>query len=133
MELKMTVDEQAIRALITTWLAASGAGDTERVLTLMADEVVFLMPGREPMRGKEAFAASQTALKGFAMEAQSEVQEIRILGDFAWCWTQLAVTVTPPGGAAPVKRTGHTLSILQKQAGGNWVILRDANMLAATG
>ena len=124
-------DEQAIRELIATWLAASAAGDTERVLALMADEVVFLIPGREPMQGKAAFAVSQTALKGFAMEAQSEVQEIRILGDFAWCWTKLAVTVAPPGGAAPVKRAGHTLSILQKQGSGNWVILRDANMLAA--
>jgi uncharacterized protein (TIGR02246 family) len=126
----METDEQAIRRLISTWLAASEAGDTERVLTLMADDVVFLMPGQEPMRGKSAFAASQAALKDFAIEAQSEIQEIKVLGDWAFCWTWLTVTVTP-NGAPPVKRAGHTLSVLRKQAGA-WVIARDANMLAAS-
>jgi uncharacterized protein (TIGR02246 family) len=130
LEVQMSPDEQAIRELIKTWLAASAAGDTGRVLDLMADDVVFLTPGQQPMQGKAAFAASQEALKGLALEAQSEVQEIRVIGDLAWCWTRLAVTVTPPG-ASPVRRAGHTLSILQKQASGAWEILRDANMLAA--
>jgi uncharacterized protein (TIGR02246 family) len=126
----MEQDERAIRNLISTWLQASAAGDTERVLGLMADDAVFLMPGQEPMVGKEAFAASQGALKGFALEAHNEVQEVKVLGDWAYCRTRLEVTVTPPGGAAPVKRAGHTLSVLQKQKGA-WLLVRDANMLAA--
>ena len=52
----MTEDERAIRALVSTWMAASRAGDTETVLSLMADDVVFMVPGAEPF-GKEAFAA----------------------------------------------------------------------------
>lgn len=126
----MEQDEQAIRNLISTWLEASTAGDTERVLGLMADDAVFLMPGQEPMRGKEAFAASQGALKDFALNARSDVQEVKVLGDWAYCRTRLEVTVTPPGGAAPVRRAGHTLSILQKQDGA-WLLTRDANLLAA--
>jgi hypothetical protein len=39
------------------------------------------------------------------------------------------VVITPPNGAAPIKRAGNTLSILQRQAD-NWLIARDANMLA---
>jgi uncharacterized protein (TIGR02246 family) len=126
----MEQDEQAIRKLISSWLQASAAGDIDRVLDLMADDAVFLMPGQEPMVGKKAFAASQDALKGFALEAHNEVQEVKVLGDWAYCRTRLEVTVTPPGGAAPVKRAGHTLSILQKQKG-SWLLVRDANMLAA--
>jgi ketosteroid isomerase-like protein len=38
-------------------MAASRAGDTATVLSLMADDVIFRVPGREPF-GKEAFAAS---------------------------------------------------------------------------
>jgi uncharacterized protein (TIGR02246 family) len=38
-------DEQAIRQLVTSWLEASKAGDTEKVLSLMADDVVFLVTG----------------------------------------------------------------------------------------
>jgi uncharacterized protein (TIGR02246 family) len=123
-------DECAIRELIATWLRASSAGDTEQVLTLMADDVVFLMPGYPPVRGKTAFAAGQAALKNFRINATSEIQEIRVLGAWAYCWTKLSVVVTPQQGGAPVKRAGNTLSILQKQSTGAWVIVRDANMLS---
>ena len=128
----MPTDEDAIRQLVTTWLDASRAGDTDKVLSLMTDDVVFLTPGHPPMRGKAAFAASQAALKSFDIEARSETQEIKILGDWAWIWTRLTVTMTPNNGGPPVKRAGNTLSILSKRAGA-WMIARDANMLAATG
>jgi uncharacterized protein (TIGR02246 family) len=125
----MENDEQAIRQLVTTWLDASKAGDTEKVLSLMADDVVFLVAGQPPMRGKAAFAASQSALKDAKIDATSEIQEIKVMGDWAYIWTKLSVVITRPDGVAPTKRAGNTLSILRRQAG-NWVIARDANMLA---
>src|SRR6185369_17813300 len=54
----MTEDERAIREVIATWLRASAEGDTAKVLSLMADDVVFLVPGHRPF-GKEAFARGQ--------------------------------------------------------------------------
>ena len=122
-------DEQAIRDLVDTWLSASKAGDTQKVLSLMAEDVVFLMPGRPPMRGRADFAASQSALADIDLEAKGEIQEIKVLGEWAYVWTNLTVVMTPKKGGAPVKRSGNTLSILQKQSG-SWVIYRDANMLA---
>ena len=125
----MEGDEQAIRDLIATWLAASKSGDTNKVLSLMADDVVFLVPGQPPMRGKAAFAAAQGALSDFSIDASSEIQEIEVCGEWAYCWTQLTVVVTPRDGRASMTRSGSTLSILQKQRGA-WVIVRDANLLA---
>jgi len=101
-------------------------------LSLMTDDVVFLTPGHPPMRGKSAFAASQASLKSFDIQASSEIEEIEILGDWAWMWTRLTVTMTPKKGGAPVKRAGNTLSILNRRSGG-WKIARDANMLAPVG
>jgi uncharacterized protein (TIGR02246 family) len=124
----MQNDEQAVRQLVATWLSATKAGDTEKVLTLMAEDVVFLVPGQPPMRGKAAFAASQSGLQQFHIEATSEIQEIKVFGEWAYLWTKLSVVLTPRKGGASIKRTGDTLSILQKQAGA-WVIFRDANML----
>jgi uncharacterized protein (TIGR02246 family) len=98
----------------------------------MTDDVVFLTPGHPPMRGKAAFAASQASLKSFDIQARSEIEEIEILGDWAWIWTRLTVTVTPKGGGSPVERAGNTLSILNRRAG-KWLIARDANMLAPVG
>ncbi|HZF10530.1 MAG TPA: SgcJ/EcaC family oxidoreductase [Thermoanaerobaculia bacterium] len=122
-------DEQAIRELVETWLSASKAGDTEKVLRLMAEDVVFLVPGQAPMRGRAAFAAAQSSLEPYQIEATSEIQEIKVLGEWAYTWTRLSIVITPKEGGAPIRRAGNTLSILQRQAG-SWVIFRDANLLA---
>jgi uncharacterized protein (TIGR02246 family) len=123
----MTNDEHAIRDLISTWMRASEEGDATTILSLMADDVVFLVAGQKPF-GKEEFAASQKGLARQRMSATSEIREIKILGDWAFCWTHLAVMMTPPDGA-PVRRSGHTLSIFNRLDDGRWVLARDANML----
>jgi len=127
----MSPDEQAIRELIDIWLRASKAGDREVVLSLMAEDVVFLQPGQPPMRGRAGFAAAQKAMNDVDIDASSEIQEIRILGDWAYCWNRLTVVVSPRNGGASIKRSGDVLSLLQKQSG-RWVIVRDANMLSRT-
>ena len=125
----MNHDEQAIRELIETWLRASKEGDHETVLSLMADDAVFLIAGHPPMRGKAEFAAAQRAMAEFAIDGRSKIQEIKVLGEYAYCWTELDVTVTPRAGGTAMKRSGNTLSIFHKR-NGRWLLFRDANMLA---
>ena len=125
----MQDDENAIRQLVATWLSASKVGDINKVLTLMAEDVVFLTPGQPPMRGKAAFAEAQSQLQDVDLNANSKIQEIKVFGEWAYIWTELSVVVTPRNGGEAIKRHGHTLSILQKQAG-VWFLFRDANMLA---
>jgi uncharacterized protein (TIGR02246 family) len=125
--MNMSDDERAIRDLVSTWMAASKAGDLETVLGLMADDVVFMVAGREPF-GKEEFAASSKGMAGVRIDGKSEIVEIQVMGDWAWMRNRLRVVVTPPGGNEIV-RSGYTLTILRRQADGKWVIARDANML----
>jgi uncharacterized protein (TIGR02246 family) len=126
---KIAADERAIRELIQTWLAATQRGDIQTVLGLMADDVVFMLLGQNPF-GKEAFAASFKALTGVRFETSSEIKEIKLLGDWAYLRNYLEVTMTPPGGGAPLRRSGHTLTILRKEPDGRWLVARDANLLA---
>jgi uncharacterized protein (TIGR02246 family) len=127
----VTDDEQAIRDLVDDWMAASKAGDLDTVLSLMSDDVVFIVPGREPF-GEEEFAAGSKAMAGVEIDGTSDIQEIKMLGDWAWLRNRLRVSVTPPGGK-PMVRSGYTLAILRKNRDGGWMIARDANMLAAHG
>jgi uncharacterized protein (TIGR02246 family) len=127
MEDTMTGDERAIRDLVATWMKASQAGDTATVLSLMADDVVFQVPGREPF-GKAAFAGMSQSMAGVRMEGSSEIRELKVLGDWAYLRNHITMTVTPPGGKS-VTRAGYTLSILRKD-GGRWLLARDANLLA---
>ena len=126
----MQSDEQEIRTLVATWLSATKAGDAEKVLSLMAEDVVFLQPGQSPMRGRSGYAAAQKGIAQFDFDGASNIQEIKVFGDWAYCWNYLTVVFTPHDGGAIGKRAGNVLSILQKQDG-QWVIVRDANMLTA--
>jgi len=127
----MQNDEKEIRKLVESWISASKAGDIETVLSLMTEDVVFLTPGRPPMVGKQSFAEASKAQseQPFEMSGVSDVQEIQVLGEWAYMWTKLSIVVTPTKGGQPIRRAGHTLSILKKEKG-KWLLARDANMLA---
>ncbi len=124
-----TNDEDAIRQVVTDWIAATKAGDTETVLSLMAEDVVFLLPGRPPMVGREAFRAASAGMKPSEVEfdGTSTIREVRVCGDWAYVWSELTVVVRPKNGGG-VKRAGPVLSIFKKE-NDRWVIYRDANML----
>ena len=123
-------DEQEIRKLVSTWMSATKAGDIEKMLSLMSDDVIFLIPGQPIMRkaGFAAAARAQTGNDAPQFDGTSEIQEITIVGDWAFMWAKLTVIATPSGGGPSVKRAGHTLSVLNKH-NGKWVLARDANML----
>src|SRR6202020_1091642 len=95
----MQSDVEQIKQLVTTWMTATKAGDVETVLSLLTDDVVFLVAGQPVMRKLEFAAASKSMAgpRGPQFDGRSEIQEIKILGDWAFMWTQLTVIVTPPG------------------------------------
>ena len=125
----MTDDERAIRQLVDTWIAATQKGDLRAVLKLMADDVVFMVPGQSSF-GKEAFAIGFKQMKDVGISVTSDIQEIEIFDDLAYMRSYLEITMAPAGVPDPVHRTGYTLTILRRRQDGQWVIARDANMLA---
>ena len=125
----MMDDERAIRSLIDTWMEASKAGDLKTVLSLMTDDVVFMVPGKEPF-GKAEFAATSEGMKNVRIEGTSEIKELKLLGNWAYLRNHLKITVTPPNGQ-PMRRSGYTLTIVRKEPDGRWRLARDANLLTA--
>ena len=127
----MHADEKQIRDLITAWMAATKAGDVDKVLGMMTDDAVFLLPGRPPMRKPEFAAAAEARSDGNApaFDGHSEVQEVQLAGDWAFAWARLSVIATPADGSPPVERAGHTLTVFRREQG-RWLLARDANLLA---
>lgn len=123
-------DERAIRDLIATWMKATREGDAATVLSLMTDDVVFMVPGHEPF-GKEAFAAASQGISGMTIDGTSDIRELEVLGDWAFARAYLTVSMTPPDGT-PARREGYTLTIFRKQPDGRWLLARDANLLTAS-
>jgi uncharacterized protein (TIGR02246 family) len=125
----MSADERAIRDVIQRWMDATKAGDLDTVLSLMADDVVFMTPGREPF-GKQEFAAASRSMSGMKIEGESTPVEIKVLGDWAYVRNRIKVSVTPSPGAQMQMRSGYTLSIFSRQPDGRWLLARDANLLS---
>lgn len=123
-------DEQAIRDLIATWHDATAKADLPQLLSLMAEDVVFLVAGKPPMRGRDAFARGfKQATEKFQIESSSNIQEIHVNGEWAYVWNYLVVVMTPKDGGTPQRRTGNVLSVLRRQSGDGWQMFRDANLL----
>ncbi|HSC87066.1 MAG TPA: SgcJ/EcaC family oxidoreductase [Polyangiaceae bacterium] len=127
----MQTDEQEIRALVVAWMAATKSRDVEKVLGLMTEDAVFLVPGKPPMRKADFAAAARAQASGDAptFDGSSDIQEVQVSGDWAFMWSKLTVVATPPGDGAPTVRSGHTLTVFRRQ-GGRWLLARDANLLA---
>jgi uncharacterized protein (TIGR02246 family) len=127
----MQTDEQQIRNLVARWMSATRSGDVETILGLMTEDVVFLVSGKPPMRKADFAAAAKAQATGNApsFDGTSEIQEVQVSGDWAFMWSKLTVVATPPDGKAPITRSGHTLSVFNRQ-NGRWLLARDANLLA---
>jgi len=127
----MNADERAVRDLVALWHRATAAGDVDTVLGLMADDVVFLVAGHPPLHGRNAFESGlRQLLTRCRIESTGEIREVVVSGNLAYCWTDLTVRIVALSGGDPKVRTGSALSILRKERGNSWVVVRDANMLA---
>ena len=127
----MNTDEREIRQLVADWMAATKAGDVDRVLSLISEDAVFLTPGHSPMTKADFARASRSqSSSGVTIEGRSDIMEVQVFGDWGFMLSHLSVTTTPDQGN-PVERTGHTLTVFNKQ-NNKWLLARDANLLAPT-
>lgn len=126
----MPIESHPIYKLITTWHEASRSGDLPTILSLMADDALFLLADHPPMT-RQDFIDSFTAIRA---QIQMQVVEWRVdeleeSGDLAYCRSYLHLAITPNAGGQPIERKGPILSVFRKKADGNWVLARDANFL----
>jgi uncharacterized protein (TIGR02246 family) len=124
---QLSDDEQAIRAVVRTWMDATREGDIATVIGLMTDDVLFMTPRGEPF-GKDEFRARSEKSRDVRIDATNDIQELHVTGDWAWMRSFLAISATPPDGE-PVKRSGYALTILRKGPDGRWRVARDANLV----
>ena len=102
----------------------------ETVLSLMSDDVVFLVPGQPPFGKQTCKATMQGPMKSARIESKSAIEEIVESGDVAYLRNHLEVTIKPPQGPA-MRNKGYTLTIFRKQLDGRWLLVRDANLVVS--
>jgi uncharacterized protein (TIGR02246 family) len=126
----MGSDERAIREMHTAWIDAVNAGDLARLLSLMADDVVFLNPGDEGL-GRDGFSTKFSAAhQQLRICCVSELEEVVVASEVAYTRSRDSLTVSPRAGGEENRLAGDRMTIYRKQPDGRWLLARDANVLS---
>ena len=126
----MGPDERAIREVHSIWTNAVNAGDLDRLLTLMADDVVFLNPG-QALFGRDGFSAVFAAAhQQVRIRCSSELEEVVVVGEIAYTRARDTLSVSPIAGGEATQLAGHHITIWRKQPEGRWLLARDVHTLA---
>ena len=117
--------------LHSIWIDAVNAGDLARLLTLVAEDVVFLTPGQAPF-DREGFSSNfMTAHQQMRICCASELEEVVVVGEVAYTRSRDALSVTPRAGGKAAQLAGHRLTVYRKQRDGRWLLSRDVHTLSA--
>lgn len=105
----MKSEEQAIRQLHDTWIAAVNAGDLERLLAMIADDLVLINPEGAPM-GREGFVEKFSgAHQLFHIDCRSALKEVVVAGDVAYTHSHDTLAIAPKAGGEAVHLAGYRL------------------------
>jgi ketosteroid isomerase-like protein len=103
------------------------ANNTDSLMSMLTDDVVFLAANDKPVVGKPAVRAwADGYLKAFHTNWDKPVQEFIVSGDYAFERYSYTSTDTPVGGGKPVVDTGWGLVVYHRDADGIWRVARDA-------
>jgi uncharacterized protein (TIGR02246 family) len=130
----MDSDERAVREAHADWITAVNAGELERLMGLMTDDVVLINPGQAPF-GREGFQAGFTGgHREFELHCASDPQNVVVAGDVAYTCSHDVLTLTPRAGGATFKMAGYRLTVYRREHDSNgdgvWRLARDAHTLA---
>jgi uncharacterized protein (TIGR02246 family) len=128
-----TTDEEQIRRLMDDWRRFTAEGNVDGLLSLITDDVVFLTPGNPPITKADFAAGFRTISAKARIESTQEVKDLRASADIAYAWSHLSLVLTPNDGGERIESSGHVLSVFRRSPSGQWLLARDANLVAGAG
>ena len=118
-------DLRAIDAVNRRDVQFALANDAALMMSQWTDDVVLLQPGAPIMRGRAAIAeAFRSAESPEILDYVLDVQEVKVLGDYAFQWGTYRYRIRPRKGGDTVSTNGKIMRILQRQSDGAWKIHR---------
>ena len=122
-------DQKAIAELQRRDIEANMALDTEKLLALRTDDVVYLVPGRAPLAGQDAVRKYLEEIRGqlanWDMLAYEENwQEVQVVGDFAFEWGTVNIRARQEGERRESAALRNVMQMLRRQPDGDWKISR---------
>jgi len=121
----MSRDTRVIRDLYAASVAALEAGDVEALAGFYTEDAIQLPPDRRPRVGRKAIrAALKKELKGIRVEATVEIEELVVMGLWAYARGSYRTVVPSDTGKRDSVVEGSWLDILERQEDWSWKVLR---------
>lgn len=113
---------RAIEAIHEQWMAEELAGNATAVLSLCAEDVVWMPPGARPLRGRQTILNWMSGPPVQIHDLQLSNLEIGGDGRVAWKTCEF-VTAYQLNGAPPTVDRGSHLWVLHKDDDGVWRVV----------
>lgn len=121
-----TTDRTKIETVLSTYEQALNASDTGTVMTLYADDGVFMPQNSLPNAGKQAVrTAYDGVFKAIKLDIKFTIDEIlQVSPEWAFVRTRSEGLVTIRATGAKVPEANQELFVFQKRDDGDWKIAR---------
>ena len=116
-----TEDEAAVRALTTSFDAATTARDIDAMMSRYAEGAVRMDPNVPTVIGRDAIRAA--FVEGWETNnpvVANELVDVRISGDLAVSRGTWTATIRPASGEEPYDDRGKWAATAERQADGSW-------------
>jgi uncharacterized protein (TIGR02246 family) len=121
-----TTDLEAIDEVRAAHVAALNAGDAQAWAAQFTDEAVQMPPNAPENVGRPKIASwSQAFLDQFRVHFALAVDEVRVLGEWAFERGSYNINLTSKAGGPPMQDIGKYLTIYQRKPWDTWRMARD--------
>jgi ketosteroid isomerase-like protein len=108
------------------YVEAINSNDTDKVLAVLTEDIVYQSPHAPALKGKAAVGAWIKGYFGaYATKWEKTSTDMHVAGDWAFELYDYKSTDTPKGGGKPEIDTGKGINIYHHDSDGVWRIARD--------
>jgi uncharacterized protein (TIGR02246 family) len=120
------IDLEAIDRVRGAHVAALNAGDAEAWAAQFTDDGVQMPPNAPVNVGRTMIGSwSRAFLDQFRLQFALEVDELRVLGEWAFERGGYTISLDPKAGGPRMRDIGKYITVYQRKAGDNWRMARD--------
>ena len=125
----MQTDLEDLADILQRLERAENAGDADYIVSMMADDVVIMVPSEPVQEGREACETFLRGMLGWMMESLNRhikyvSAEVRVIGDYAFDRGTFSFTATPKGTDDTAHAQGKYFWLYSRNAGGRWKMAR---------
>ena len=120
-------EEAALRRTDAAWLAAATAHDVNRALPFWTDDATIMVPGEQPIVGKEAirkYVTDSFAISDFSISWKTDKIEVSQSGDLAFSTGTNRISFNGADGKV-VTQDGNSVAVWKKSPDDSWKCILD--------